>query len=174
MKQKFCLLLLSVVFVTGCGSINRDTDCRNKQYRIAATLQSGEQGIVHITDNRCEFPSIHEKTDLSFSVVSDGAIQENIYESKMYIWPRDEQNPEAQIQSILKKRFPDQACTLERSSWPTSDNLPAYRSDCLFFSSSDISSETFIVVNNLIVLYRQDGIDGIPPFNVASVAFVKN
>jgi len=166
------IIILAAVFLIKSNE-KKVIVCQNKEYKIPVTLQSGEQGRVYITDNRCELPNIHQQK-LSFAVLPDGAIQDNLYESKLYIWTRNSQSIQGQLQSILKKQFKKDSCQIEKDKFTQYDGLETYHIKCsLFGSATDYSSESFMEANGLLIAQRQDGMDGISPYNLASIKFVK-
>ncbi len=179
MKNKLILISSLILFIAILIVVKNNplptisNTCKNKTFTIASKLESGEEGKVFIDDNRCEFVS--ENNDLNFEVMENGAIQDTVYRSSLYIWNRNELSLEKQIQQIIDDRSKSKTCSLHKSDQIHRDGLESYYSDCwLFGQQSDFAFENFISTNNLIIGYRQEGLDGIAPFNFASIHFQQN
>ncbi|MCX6793071.1 MAG: hypothetical protein NTY12_03515 [Candidatus Falkowbacteria bacterium] len=159
-------------------------ECKNKDYEISLTLKSGEKGKVYLLDNRCEPNSVVKDNNLSFKVLADGALEDSIYQSKLYFWTRDNNlTVEAQIKSIADKLNKNKLCAVERNQYTQHDGLETYslminhkaNNDCMLFGNlSDFSSEIYMTNNGLLIAQRQDGMDGIEPFNLSSLRFVRD
>jgi len=186
------LLVISLAFFIFKKPENNPVknNCQNKDYKISLTLQSGERGVIKLTDNYCDLP-INQKNDLLFKVLSDNAVEDSLYNSRLYFWLR---NPkltiEEQVTYIIDKQFPkNNFCQVKRNKYAQFDNLPTFElvidpqaklenldsNNCLLFKPiNSFSEEFFLETNNLLVLERQDGLNGIMPYNLASISFIKN
>jgi len=97
---------------------------------------------------------------------------------------------EQQIQSILNDQYnKNNLCLVKELEYPQHDKLIVYKAQidteadtanlredyCFIFDNSFniYSEEIFMSNNNLLIAQRQDGADGIQPFNLASIRFVK-
>lgn len=152
--------------------------CKDRAYSIPLILQSGEKGTLYLTGNSCSAP-LANSDQLVFSVFEDGAVRENIFDSRLYIWLRDANlSIEQQIESILSQRYKKHNCAITKNVFTQHDNLSTYRAangECIVFGgASDFSSEIYMETNGLLIAQRQDGFDGIEPFNVASIRFVED
>lgn len=201
MPKKNTYLLVSTAIIVSLASFwliqfnsNKrpiKTVCSDKDYKIPLTLQSGEVGDIYLTENHCELSPDKSANNLSFKVLADGGIEDSLYQSKLYIWQRNAAlTLTAQIEDIAYNKFSkNKLCQLERNLYPQHDGLITYalaaktkagdeassKIDCLLFSkAADFSAEIFMETNDLLILQRQDGLDGIEPFNLSSLRFVKS
>lgn len=179
MKNKLILIsalivcIATVIVVKNNASPIITNTCKNKTFTIATKLESGEEGKVLIDDNRCEFPG--QNNNVNFEVMENGAIQDSLYKSSLYIWKRNELSLEKQLKQIVDERTNSKMCSVHKSDLVQRDGLEFYYSDCWIFGpQSDFASENFVNTNNLIIGYRQEGLDGIAPFNFASIQFQQN
>ncbi len=145
MKNKLILissliLFITILIVVKSNSLPTTTNtCTNKTFTIATKLESGEEGKVFIDDNRCEFPG--ENNNLNFEVMKNGAIQDTVYRSSLYIWKRNELSFERQIQQIIDERSKSKMCSLHKNNQIQRDGLESYYFDCWIFGpKSDFAS----------------------------------
>lgn len=196
------LILLGIVIIIILGLIKYidsstwhiskiSSDCKNKEYEINITLQSGEEGVLHITDNRCELLPVKGEPELFFEISDDGALENNVYSSKFYIWTRDRNlSIEEQIQSVLiDKSKGENSCLVEKYEYSQRNksfiygiyvnkdiSLQNFPDDyChIFGDMTDFSSEFFMETNNLLIAQREEWPEGIQPFDLASIRFVED
>jgi len=180
------VIVFRVIFLWPKDSQNNEVvnrpGCDNRKYNISLTLQSGEKGIINVTDNQCDSSLARQTNNLSFKLLADGAIEDSIYKSKLYIWSRDNNvSIEKQIKTIADKFNKNKSCKVKKSAYPQHDGLTTYSlelsgkadKDCMLFGPlSDLTSEVFMTTNDLLIVQRQEGIDGIEPFNLGSIKFV--
>lgn len=186
MKKKIILIIAGAIIILIGGFVviknsppnSPQTFCQNKEFNIPVTLQSGEKGTIYLSDNHCELKPINGAPELSFQVLADGAIQNNTDLGRLYIWLRNSQlSIEQQIQSIISDQF-NKTCQVEKGQYKQFDDLAVYSAlgdNCeLFGPLNEYSSEFFLATNNVIIAERHDGFDGLAPFNLASIKFIKD
>ncbi len=179
MKNKLILIsslivcIVILIVVKKYSLLTTINTCKNNTFTIDSKLESGESGKVLIDDNSCEFPG--QNNNLNFEVMENGAIQDSLYGSSLYIWKRNELSLEKQIQQIIDERSKSKMCSLHKNDQIQRDGLELYYSSCWIFGPrTEFASENFVSTNNLIIGYRQEGSDGIAPFNLASIQFQQN
>lgn len=180
----FFLLIFIIFWLVDSNKKPPRTVCENKNYEIPLSLKSGEKGILRFKGNDCELSSRPQGDDLSFRVLADGALEDSFYQSRFYIWSRDNNlTAENNIKQILSKYEKDRFCLVVKNDYLQRDGLLGYRLEsidkpsdyCLLLGAgSDLVGETFLVLDQLIVMHRQDGLDGIAPFDLASIEFLGN
>ncbi len=99
-----------------------------------------------------------------------------MYDSKLFVWLRNPNlSVEAQLMEKLEEKFKDKDCKIEQNPYSYNRNLETYRSNCFAFGAAgEYASELYAAPHNVLIAYRQDGADGIPPFDLSSVRFVKD
>jgi|GEM_PF-4579202 len=156
---------------------NQVAQCLEKKYSLDLTLQSGEKGTLIIPSNACDI-NIKNSSDLIFEVLEDNSIKDSIYQSRLYIWLRNNEDIEKQISKIAKDILNDSSCNVKPSEYLQRDGLKTHSlvgDNCwLFGKGSDYASEYFVETNGLLILHRQNGADGIAPFDFSKIKFKKN
>ncbi len=154
--------------------------CQEQDYAIVATLQSGESGTIRLASNHCETPLPSGSPILSFLIDADGALVNSISDTRLYLWKRNESmGIEQQIASIIANRTKKRDCRIEKNPYQQHDGLDTYgsiatseRNECFVFGKGgEFFSELFMETNGLIILQRQEGIEGIEPYNLHSMRF---
>jgi len=173
-----------IIFKTNSNQLKPQPLCQNKEHQVSLTLQSGEKGKLFLTDNHCELRPNQPANELSFKVLPDGALEDSIYQSKLYFWSRDNKlSSIEQIKNLVNQLAKDKLCQVEKNNYPQRDGLLTYgvrlanesKSDCLLFGQeTEFASEVFIETDKLLILQRQVGLDGIEPFNLASIKFIQD
>lgn len=156
---------------------NKVAQCLEKKYSLNLTLQSGEKGTLIIPGNACSV-NIKNSESLDFEVLEDNSIKDSIYQSRLYIWLRNNEEIEKQISKIAKDILKDSSCNVRLSEYLQRDGLKIYSlvgNNCwLFGKGSDYVSEYFVATNGLLILHRQNGADGIAPFDFSGIEFRKD
>lgn len=168
-------------------NISNKPTCQNKEFKIPITLQSGERGVIKFTDDHCNKSLNQKEETLSFKVLKDNGLEDNLYGSRLYFWLRDTNL--SLDQQIIKVANKNGFCQVEKNKYPQANNLTTFSLSlmsqvktkkmandyCLVLGpKNNFSSESFLEINNLLVLQRQDGLDGIMPINLNSLSFIKN
>jgi len=178
------LLIIGLVFFRlNSNQSKPQTLCENKEYQVSLTLQTGEKGKLYLTDNHCELRPNQLSDELSFTVLPDGALEDSIYQSKLYFWSRDSKlSSIEQIKNLVNQLAKDKSCQVEKNSYPQRDGLVTYsvnsttepKTACALFAVESLfTSEVFIETDKLLILQRQVGLDGIEPFSLATIKFEK-
>lgn len=161
--------------------------CKNDEFQIPLTLQSGEKGTVYITDDLCNLlqPAATKKR-LQFTVLADGAVDNSISGSHMYVWARDSavtvENQLGRIAQQYTKRV--DLCSVIKSQYLSSAKLYSYslgisekfinkvpKNSCTFFGEyDDYTFEVYYQANNVLYALRTEGY--LEPFDLASIKFV--
>lgn len=160
------VFLVALAFSKPTSDMTRQNNaCRNSEYALAVVLRTGEKGTLQFRGNGCEIPT---NKNASFSIAEDGAVENNLRDSRLYIWSRDKiMSLEQQLAGIAKD------CAIKKNSLPQYDGLTTYSADCLIFGpSNEYASETFLETNNVLIGIRQDGADGIEPIDFTSLQFI--
>ncbi len=188
-KNKFLILIIVVVIAIfsfyifkSNKNIVANEKCVDKIFSINATLQSGERGTAYIMDNHCELP-VHANQVLAFTILNDGAIQDNLSQTKLYLWLRQsDETTQQQIENIASKQFKkNNECVAKQTEYSSNENIMMYgletqktNQPCVLFGPvNDYYSELFMSVNNVIIAQRNDGATGIEPYSEASIHFIQ-
>lgn len=167
-------------------NLPKDYSCKNAEFSVPVTLQSGEQGVLFITDNHCEISPVGGYPPLAFDITNDGAVKNNVSQSVLHIWKLNNQLPiETVIHNIITTKFKkDSHCQVKQNDTSQFDKLITYGvypdqknsklklEDCLIFVSDDsLSSEYYFATNNLLIMSSQYGSWGIQPYDETSIRF---
>lgn len=173
-----------IIFKTNSNQLKPQPLCLNKEHQVSLSLQSGEKGVLYLTDNHCELRPNQPANELSFKVLPDGALEDSIYQSKLYFWSRDNKlSAIEQIKNLVNQLVKDKSCQVEKNNYPQRDGLVTYsvnstteaKTACTLFAAESIfTTEVFIETDKLLILQRQVGLDGIEPFNLASIKFIQD
>jgi hypothetical protein len=168
------LLIISLIIILFKAPWFIRQACRDETYELPLTLQSGEVGKIFITGNQCSVP-LASQFKLVFKVLPDQAIEDSIYQSRLYIWARNQLTIEEQIQTIAQAN--NKVCEVIKNDYPQHDGLTTYQlvgDNCFVFGQeSPLSSEVFMENNGLLILQKQSGFDGLEPFALSSIRFIR-
>jgi len=189
----FIIIIISILLYIKNSDQNvisneNNNDCIINEYPISVTLQSGEKGIVFIKDHPCFFQSESYKNDLTFTVLEDGSIRDNTNLSRLFIWMRDNNlSAEEQMINLLTNKYnKNNFCLVKKSDYEGYSDFISYniylnnielpKDYCYVhgIANDGFAYEGFIVVNNLLIMERHEGVDGMGSYDQGSIRFIED